>query len=137
MLIGYLILSMLAAWLSAEFFITIRAIRVSVQAVLLLAVCVASIGFGSFLGRFSLTSEGNNQLKNLTRGLVSITTKEDFDHPQFQEQLITLNKNVLPTYENYLASQQSVENFLKFYGIEYEVEIPIGDVSLPEVLLEE
>ena len=104
--------------------------RVSIQLLLLTCIAAAAFSGGAYSSGFEVKLAANNQLKNLTRGLVAITSDDALDTSLFRKRLTTLNNRVIPTYESILDSRMSVKTFLASYGIDYEEEIPIEPQSL-------
>ena len=114
-------------WFGVEFGCRNRGIRVTVQILLVIGFCMLAFAGGQFMGSLNGNIQSNNILKNLTRGLVAITSEDEHDPALMVERLEVLNEKVIPTYETTSSSREAVEGFLKTYDIEYEAEIPVGD----------
>lgn len=112
-------------WFAVELGVRNRGVRVTLQCVFVLGLCIAAYSLGSFIGTFERNLRANNQLKNLTRSLITIADDEDFDRTVFLKRLKHLDQQVIPTYESQRESRQAVEDFLDAYDIEFEEEIPI------------
>lgn len=125
MYVHWFFLIAIAIWFAVELGVGARGIRMGVQAVLFLACGVAAFSGGARIGKFEATLQGNNQLKNLTRGLAEVASREDVDLSLLRMQLGALNDAIVPTYESHSASREAVQQFLDGYGIKYEQEIPI------------
>jgi hypothetical protein len=120
----------LAGWFGVEFGLRHRATRVSLQFFLLTCIAAASFSAGAHTSVLSVNLRANNQLKNLTRGLVAITTNDVLDGSPYRKRLSALHNRVIPTYETIAPSRTAVEEFLGSYGIGYEEEIPMVTESM-------
>jgi hypothetical protein len=118
-----------AAWFGVEFGVRNRYVRVILQCLMIVVLCTVSYRLGSFMGTLEPNLRANNQLKNLTRGLVRVAGKDNLDLPLLQKRLETLDDKVIPTYENLTGSQDAVDWFLNSYGIQFEEEVPIEATS--------
>ncbi len=114
-----------ALWFGVELGIQNRKARIASQSVLIAIIAIVSFSLGSLFSGFSLKLQANNQVKNLTRGLITITKNDDLDKDSLEINLRDLDSGIIPTYENMTATKESISDFLEKYGIAYEEEIPI------------
>lgn len=110
-------------WLLLEHPRVPKPVRATVQPLICILLVLTSWGASSVFGKMSMRLEANNMVKNLTRGLATISAQEH-DIDKLRQQLVRLDRGVVPTYETTLPTRTAVEEFLAEYGIDYEAEIP-------------
>jgi hypothetical protein len=101
-----------------------KPIRATLQPLICMLLVLCAWGASAVLGKMSMRLEANNMVKNLTRGLVTISAS-DYDLNELRQRLVRLNQEVVPTYEKTQPTRAAVEHFLGEYGIDYEAEIPM------------
>ena len=127
MAIQFWILLPAIVWFGVKFGCRSRGIRVTIQTLLVIGFCVVAFAVGQYMGSLNVHMQANNLIQNLTRGLVDISSDEEYDHALMVERLEVLNEKIVPTYETLSSSRDAVEDFLVKYNIEYEEEIPVGE----------
>ncbi len=124
MLLGTISIVLLCSWILIELFDWSRTYRI-VVGVLAVAFTVASVIVASCVSsQFNKTFEINNAVKNLTAGLVTITSSE-YDQNMLHERIRRLDSEVIPTYEEHSSAKQAISSFLEKYGVRYQEEMPL------------
>lgn len=118
MLPALLICITLAAWLIAELYSSVRLVRILAGGIAMVVIGSTTWGVCTVMSQFDKTMQTNTTTKNLTSGLVDITS-EPFDLEEFQYRIRDLDKGIEATYEDHTSAKDSITTFLAHYGIEY------------------
>ena len=124
MLYVLLIIIALLVWVVAELRSSRRSVRLFVGGVAIVVVAASCLSAGLLSSQFSKTLQTNNVAKNLTSGIVEITSKP-YNVDEFHERVRQLDDGIKPTYEDHFSAENAIRKFLSQYGIEYQAEMPI------------
>ncbi|MGV3483787.1 MAG: hypothetical protein ACO1RT_05170 [Planctomycetaceae bacterium] len=134
MLAIILIFVLVGAWVISEISDAKVLIRLSLDAIAGLSLAIGTLAFQTALMGFDATLHANNATKNLARGLVVITSGE-IDQGRLNEDLQQLDRNIVPSYEDYNSAGDAVNKFLDKYGIDYVKEMPIDRAAAQDARL--
>jgi hypothetical protein len=126
-IIGFLAV---ASWIATELTTSWRSVRIAVGFVAMVLVGVITFGACSMGSQFNITFQTNTTTKNLTSGLVEITSGA-IDIDEFRYRIRELDSRVKPTYEDHHSARLAITEFLSAYGIEYRNVIPLQSNRTP------
>ena len=120
-------------WIAAETLELRKSFRVLGGLLALGVATFSAWGICRVSSEFEKTMQTNNVAKNLTSGMVEITSRP-FDVEELRARLNELNSDIEPTYHDHRSAEIAISKFLSGYGIKYRREMPIvvDDPYLPE-----
>lgn len=129
MVLGVAAILVLCVWLFAELRDASRLLRIFLGVASVVVSVLGAAGMLSFTSQFEHTLETNNVAKNLSSGLLTITSSE-YDQQLFRERVRRLDQRIIPTYEDHRSAEVAIRSFLSDYGIDYRKEMPIVEPDI-------